>query len=309
MEARRPELARWARTRFDARAWATQAIEERRQAATLIDAALDGLERDPTGLASDADLRRLMTFAEGWLGELAFLDTGERDDVMDSYAVVGRSAGALLGNQVLDALLAGAKEPSAWSDQHAQRVTGLPQLARDLPWIRISVPYWSARLGSLLGKPDGLLDEDAALALIGRLRAAIAANQRLAIDPAGMDSARRWVALIDALVRRHEDDLRAVLRECAERHDRRSDEMVTDNLEALAHHLPPAWFRRVLAVWDETAATKPGYFAIAWGCAVRGHIPQALEAGALAARRFADDPAFLAEYRYFHQVLAGGEGP
>lgn len=309
MEKRRPELAHWARTSFDARAWATQVTDERAMAATLIAAALSRLEKDATAIASDADLQRLMAFSETWLTELTFLDTGERDDVMASYALAGISAGALLGNHVLDALIAETKEPTAWHDLHAQRGTGLPQLTRDLPWIRISVPYWSQRLSSLLGKREVLLDEKAALALIGHLRAAVAACQRLGINPAGLDSSLRWVSLVEALVQRNEDQLRTVLHECAERRDRRSDEMVTGNLEALARHLPPTWFRRVLAVWDETAATKPGYFALAWGCAIRDQIPQALEAGALAASRFADDPNFVAEFTYLQRVLAGGEAP
>lgn len=308
VETRRLELTRWARTRFDARAWANQAIEERSQAATVIGATIGDLERPSSGLG-DADRQRLLAFSERWLTDLAFLDTGERDDVMASYATVGRLAGAVLGNQVLDALITQAKEPVAWSNHHAHRVAGLPQLTRDLPWIRISVPFWSGRLSSLLGKDDVLLDEPAALELIRHLRAAIAACQRLDIDPAGQDHTLRWVALIEALIRRNEDDLRTALRAYAERRDRRSDEMVTDNLEAMAQHLPPTWFRRVLALWDETAATKPGYFAIAWGCAARGDIAQALEAGALAARRFSDDPAFVAEYAYLQRVLSGGEAP
>lgn len=89
------------------------------------------------------------------------------------------------------------------------------------------------------------------------------------INPVGLDSTLRWVALIEALASRNEDDLRAVLRGYAEHRDRRSDVFVTDNMEAMARYLPPAsWSRRVLAMWDETAATKTGYFVIVWGCAI-----------------------------------------
>lgn len=309
MEVRRPQLTQWARTRFNARAWATQASEERAQAATLIGAALYALEHRRHDLASDGDLQRLLAFSETWLDELAFLDTGDRDDVMSAYAIVGQLATTLLGDAAFDQLLMQANEPEAWNDQHQQRARGLPQLMRDLPWIRISVPYWSERLSTMLGNHETTLDEKAALRLIPHLRAALAAYRRLDIDPAGLDQTLRWTAMIEALLTRNEDDLRVALRAYAERRDRRSDKMVTDNLEAMARHLPPAWFRRVLAVWDETAATKPGYFAIAWGCATRGDIPQALEAAALAARRFADDPAFIAEYAYLQQVLAGGAEP
>ena len=113
-----------------------------------------------------------------------------------------------------------------------------------------------------------------------------------------LDQTRRWVGLMDSLLRHDEDGLRSLFRRYAERHDRKSDEMLTNNLATLARHLPPMWFRRVLTLWDETAATKPGYFALAWGCAQSEAIPQALEVGALAAQRFADDPAFVDEFIY-----------
>ncbi len=309
MERRLPELIRWAGSSYSAEVWERQAREERGQAGTLIAATIAGLQEQRGELHHDQVLQRLLAFSESWLAKLAFLDTGERDEVMANYAVVGHLTGALLGEALLDGLLARASEPTTWHDLHQQRVTGLPQVARDLPWIRISAPYWSQRLSTLLGKPGVRLDEAAVFELISHLRGALAACQRLGIDPAGQDHTVRWVALVEALVRRNEDDLRRVLRAYAERRDRHSDELVTDNLEAMAQHLPPTWFRRVLAVWDETAATKPGYFALAWGCAVRGNIAQALEAGALAAQRFADDPAFVAEYAYLQQVVAGGATP
>ena len=311
MEKRRPELLQWARTRFDTRTWVAQASEERAQAGTLISTALAGLEERPDDHDPDRDQtqRRLLQFSERWLTDLAFLDTGDRDDVMNSYAMVGQLAEALLGGQVVDAMLAQCQEPHAWRERHDQRVDGLPQLTRDLPWIRISAPYWSGRLSRLLGETDVLLDEAAAFVLIAHLRAAIAAYQRLDIDPTGQDHTLRWAALIEALLQGQDDELRTVLRTYAERRDRRSDEMVTTTIATMARHLPPAWFARVLSVWDETAATKPGYFALAWECAIRGDIPQALAAGALGAQRHADDPAFVAEYTYLQHVLAGGEKP
>jgi hypothetical protein len=309
MEAQRPNLTNWARTRFDARAWMTQGGELRSQAGSLIAATLERLKQPQHDLAGDAELQRLMAFSEGWLNNLSFLDNNERDDIMSSYGIVGRLTATLLGDALFDDLLHKAQEPGAWHDEHHQRGTGLPQLVRDLPWIRISVPYWSGRLGTMLGDDEVPWNDAVVLDLIRHLRAAIAANQRLGIDPNGQDHTLRWAALIEALVQRNEDALRAALRVYAERRDRHSDEMVTDNIAALAKHLPPTWFRRVLALWDEHAATKPGYFAIAWGCAIRGDVTQALEAGNLAAKRFADDPAFVAEYAYLQQVLAGGAQP
>lgn len=309
IDARRPGLSDWARTQFDRRAWSEHGESDRDDAALVMSAAFSGLEKKDARLADDEDLQKLVAFSEHWMTELAFLDTGERDDVMDSYATVGHFAGVLLGEANVDGLLEHAAEPTAWLTTHQQRTRGVPQFLRDLPWIRISVPYWSSRLGTLLSKEDTLLDEASALQVIARLTAAASACERLDIRTTGLERTQLWVRLVEALIRRDEAALSATLRTCAQRQDRSSDELVTDTLVSLARHLPSTWFRRVLALWDEHAATKPGYFAIAWGCAIADAVPQALEAGALAARRFADDPEFVAEFIYLQQVLAGGEQP
>jgi len=313
IDHRRPGLVQWARTRFDRRAWLEQGDTDRDDAAVVFSAAFSGLNGDFRNngprLSDDPDLQRLVAFSETWMSEISFLDTGERDDVMDAYATAGHFAGALLGEPTLDALLDHAAEPSTWITTHQRRTRGMEQFLRDLPWIRISVPYWSGRLGTLLGKQNELLDDAGALRMIAHLTAAAEACGRLDIRTTGLERTQLWVRLVEALIRRDEDALRTTLRLCAERRDRRSDELVTSTLVAMARHLPPTWFSRALALWDEHAATKPGYFTIAWGCALADAIPQAVQAGALAARRFADDPEFVAEFAYLQQVLAGGDVP
>ena len=309
MEKRRQELSQWARTRFNRRAWAEQARDERFSAELIIHATAEELMRDNTQLSNQPILQQQLLFADRWFTDLAFLDTGERHDVMAAYALVGQLDSALIGEAEFDMLLDQASEPSVWTDSHRKRLSGLPQLRLDLPWIRISVPYWAQRLSSCIGEHQNPIDEKNALRLIARLQSAIDSCARLEINATGLDHTRRWVGLMDSLIRRDEDGLRAIFRRYAERHDRKSDEMLTDNLVALARHLPPTWFRQVLKLWDETAATKPGYFALAWGCAQAEAIPQALEVGALAAQRFADDPMFVEEFTYLQHVLTGGTSP
>jgi hypothetical protein len=207
----------------------------------------------------------------------------------------------------VDALAERAVEPAAWIAVHHRRGRGPAQLLRDLPWIRISVPYWSDRLGAVLG--ERVLDEAQARRVIGNLAGAFTACERLDLRTTGIERARLRVDLTAALIRRDEAALVAALRACAERRDRRSDELVTGTLVEVARHLPPGWFRRVLALWDEHAATRPGYFAIAWGCAAAGAVPQALEASVFAAHRLADEPEAVAEAAYLQRVLAGGDEP
>ncbi|HEX3135868.1 MAG TPA: hypothetical protein VHX44_20060, partial [Planctomycetota bacterium] len=307
IDTRREALIPWAHDHFDRRTWVNHGETDRDDAAVVMSTAFSGLSAKDAHLTDDDDLQKLVAFSEHWMTELSFLDTGERDDVMDTYATVGHFAGTLLGEATVDALLEHAGEPTAWITTHHQRTRGVDQFMRDLPWIRISVPYWSGRLGTLLSNDDQLLDEAGALQVIAHLTAAAKACDRLDIRTTGLERTQLWVRLVEALIRRDEDALRITLRACAERQDRSSDELVTNTLVSMARHLPPAWFRRALAQWDEHAATKPGYFAIAWGCAIADAIPQALEVGALAARRFADDQEFVAEFAYLQQVLAGGD--
>ena len=309
VEKQRQDLSQWARTRFNRRAWIEQAREERFSAELVIHATAKTFMHDTTPLINQPVLQQQLLFADRWLNELAFLDTGERDDVMAAYALVGQLDSALIGEAEFDMLLDQASEPTMWTDSHRKRLSGLPQLRLDLPWIRICVPYWAERLSSCMGGHQNPIDEKNALHLIARLQSAIDSCARLEMNAPYLDQTRRWVGLMDSLLRHDEDGLRSLFRRYAERHDRKSDEMLTNNLAALARHLPPTWFRRVLTLWDETAATKPGYFALAWGCAQSEAIPQALEVGALAAQRFADDPAFVDEFIYLQHVLAGGTSP
>ena len=64
-----------------------------------------------------------------------------------------------------------------------------------------------------------------------------------------------------------------------------------------------AWFERVLGAWREVVDFKPSYFGIAWGAVLARAPAHALAASKLAAERFADDPAFVAEHAFLRRLL------
>jgi hypothetical protein len=306
------ELLPWVRTRFDRRTWDTRWREVREQAGRLIGIILvEARRRGGAELARDPSLQRQVAFAERWLSGLSLLPGGERTEIMQAYASLGYLGQTMLGDVVFAQVLQHASEPLVWSDDHQRSGNGLAQLLRDAGWIRLSVPFWKGRLLTLMrdSEPTNVLSSDAVLETTAGLQAAIRGSEHLQIVAPLYERDALHARLIAALISTDANALDQVLRDAAERRDRQTDTLVTDTVVSMAPHLGTAWFRQVLARWKTLAATKPGYFAIAWGCATAGHVAQALEAGALAAATHADDPAFVAEFRYLQQVLAGGGEP
>jgi hypothetical protein len=307
LEERHGELRDWARRDFDAEAWGEDGERELRRAEPILAAVR--MELAHTGPHSGDDTsRRLLAVAQGWLDDLALLNGGKRSALMDSFAMAARHYRAVLGEPVFDRLLAASPLPDTWSPPLPSH-GGLVQMRRNLPWVRLAAEHWAERLGDALGDRTRPLDRTRLTGLFAGLDEALVAGQRLELHDTGRDDLQRWAALVRALL---DDDPAALvqsLRDNAARRDRHSDELVTDTLVTVARHLSPAAWRRALATWHEHAATRPGYFAIAWGCAVAGDVVQALEAGAFAARMHGDDHDFAAEFTYLQRVLAGGATP
>jgi hypothetical protein len=308
------DLLPWARSRFDRRTWDTRWREVREQAGRLVGIILvDARMRGAAALAEDPVLQRQVVFAERWLSGLSMLPGGERSEIMQGYASLGYLGQTLVGDEVFNALLARSIEPVAWSEDHQRSSNGPAQLARDAAWIRVSVPFWKGRLLTLLREsesdPSAPVTTDSLRDAAAGLLRAVRACERLEIVSPSYERELLYARLLDGMLGPDDQSLDQVLRDAAERRDRQTDGMVTDLVVTLAAHLGPHRFRHLLARWDALAATKPGYFAIAWGCANDGQVAQALEVGALAAAKHADDPAFVAEFAYLQHVLAGGTKP
>jgi hypothetical protein len=109
--------------------------------------------------------------------------------------------------------------------------------------------------------------------------------------------------LIAALVGGDDAELRSLFREVRAT----GDKVLTDSAAAwigsAARFLDATWFSRVLELWADEVDHKPSWFLIAW-CAAGSRGPcHALLAADVAARRFGDDPAFVAEAAFMHELL------
>jgi hypothetical protein len=277
-------------------------------------------------LTTDPTLQTLARSVQTWLDHIAFRDTDEPSEAMMRYASAAGYYDAILGDKEFDALLfandadakpgsasaaatasgaTGATVPAAAglplaAQDHRQRLGGLAQLPLDLPWIRISVPYWYGRLAAEMNK-DGDLDR-AEMARLGRhLEEAYAAGERLGIHHPQIEFEHHLGRLLVALAAQDAAGVKARLDFVVEKNDKRLRDDTAQWLGDAAKKLPLDWYRQVLGLWNTEVHYKAKYFWIAWRAALARAPYQALMAADLAASEFKDDPAFTEEAAAMHQ--------
>ena len=253
------------------------------------------------------DLSKALTASEErWLSTIAFRDVETDASVLEKYAAAAQWYQALLGEDAFDKLLEAATPPTAAIPlaEHANRVSGDAQMQKDLPWIRISVPYWYGRLAELFGKDNATIDAAKVAHICARLAEARTESAAIGLaDPIFEGQALLGVE-IGALIAKDDKALRAALTLVASRNDKAFRDDAAQWLGDAARFIPPADYAKVLKAWQDTNDYKPKYFWIAWRAALNQAPEQALMAAKLAAERFKDDPAFAEEYGFMKQVLA-----
>ncbi len=277
--------------------------------ATLKSAGQDALPNDPT-------LKELAKSVQLWLNTIAFRDIDEPDEAMMRYASAGQYYAAILGKESVTAkdgtvhqkdrflaLLEGAEIPKSGEHDHDKRIGGLAQLNLDLPWIRISVPFWFSRLTELFGKDKTALDPAEVAALGKHLEEAMDACKKLDIEHPQIESEYHLGRLITALVAQDPKIVRERLHFVVEKNDKRLRDDTAQWLGDTARFLPMDWYKQVIAIWKEEVNYKPKYFWIAWRAALNGGPKQALYVAEVAATEFKDDPAFTEEYEFMKKVL------
>ncbi len=258
-------------------------------------------------LHEDESLREKYGFVERFIETCSFLDLKNRANVSNAYALTGMFAAQIMGVDNFDEVLAATPFPSTWHNYHNKRIGGVAQLERDLPWIRSSVTFWSGRLGQALS--EKVIDKEKILSHIKQLKDAYQASQKLDVISLGIENTLLYVDVVQALITEDKEALDSAFTKYRNQNDKRSDAALCATISALAPHLGPTWFKTVLERWHALAATKPGYFTIAWDCVHKKAIAQALVAGAFAAQHNNDDPTFVNEFTYLQRVVAGGEVP
>lgn len=292
--------------RFNQKQWdnAPQLDQMRRQMAMFCATGISVIEgAGPRELRRNGDLRALAKAIEGWLANVAFHDIDDEDDALARYAMAGNYYAAMQGTDAFNLLLAQAEPPAEGKAEHAERLAGPAQVQLDLPWIAISVPFWSGQLLELFARDRTELKKEQVALLGKRSAAAFAACRKLGIDSNRFESQAHLTALITALVHRDAEVVRERLRWVKSKNDKRLRDDTAQWLGDTARFLDKDWFGEVLALWRDEVDYKPKYFWIAWRAALNGAPEHALMAAKLAAERFKDDPSFAEEYAFMKQLF------
>jgi hypothetical protein len=258
-----------------------------------------------TGLAEldeNLSLASLLVPLEYWLARIAFHDVSEGGEIMTRYATAGSYYRTMLGWDCLRHALADVAYPTGPRD-HTDRLPGLPQFKRDLPWIKASVDFWAGALGYLFRKDAETLEVKDVLDLAREIEGAYAAGNRLGFQSLTFEQLSHGTGVCVALVTQDRDALRLAFRRIHDLGDKGYRDLTRGWLSTTARFLDVAWFRQVLEIWKEEVDYKPSWFAIAWACRLNKAPDHALVAVELGAAAYPDDDAFQEELAFMKELL------
>ncbi len=239
-----------------------------------------------------------------WIAQLAFRELDPSESPLTRYAVIARFDEARFGTEETLARIETAPLPASGAIDHALRGQGEAQVERDLSFARISPTFWASELASLFAKERPTLDLERVARFARRSQQAREEAQALGLDHRGFERESREVRLIAALALGDDRALRALLREIKLESDRRLRMNAASWVATAARFQTMAHFERVVAIWRDEVDYKPMWFWIAWSAALNGATDQALLVARSAASEYADDRAFVEEYRFMKQRFA-----
>ncbi len=310
------------------RAWREdQRLNRLRRILTMYAAtATEVLAGSPRGaITGDAVLQDAARLVQLWLNDLAFSDVDEPGEIMFRYAQAARYYAAVLGEKDFGALLNAAVPPPipavatapgvapapgtapAPAPGHGKRIGGLAQLPLDLPWIRISLPYWFGRLAEQFAKDHPSVDVEAVQRLGRSCADAWAAAQARGLEHPRLQHEAHLAAVITSLVNRDADALRKCLQFVKAKGDKRLRDDTAQWLGDCARALPLDWYGQVIDLWCEVlhdrqnpdaGFDKAKWFWIAWRAWLSGAHDHALLVADRAAKEFPGDPAFAEEAKF-----------
>lgn len=306
------EVSAWiASPRFNQKMWSDspQLEQLRRQMAMFATIGIAVLEgTGPGKLKNNGDLKTLARAVENWLAQVAFHDVDDEEDPLMRYASAGRYYTAIFGEDAFGRLLDQAEAPSDNRGDHANRLGGPAQMPIDLPWISISVPFWTMRMMELFERDRVTLKRDVVAQIGKRSAAAFEACRKLGLESSRFDHQAHLVALITSLIGRDANVVRERLRWVKNKNDKKLRDDTAQWIGDTARFLDLDWFNEVLAIWQDELDYKPKYFWIAWRAALNGAPEHALMAAKRAAERFKDDPSFAEEFQFMQQLFPAGAG-
>ncbi len=275
-------------------------------------------EAGPNRLAHEEGLRGAARAAEIWLTHLAFHDVDEPGEAPLRYASAGRYYAAILGRERFDQLLAAAPLPSdkdVTGMDHTHRIGGLAQLPLDLPWIRLSVPYWLGRMQELFARDHMTIDRAEVARLAQALDEAYTVGTKLGLEHPQIEFTAHLGKLIAALMANDLDGVKARLQYVAEKNDKRLRDDTAQWIGDAARFIPIEQFRSVIDAWGEIVGggtqdnAKQKYYWIAWRAALGGATQHALLTASVAAARYRNDAAFDEEQKFMQTLFEPTAAP
>jgi hypothetical protein len=304
------QIGQWlASPKFNQRTWENmpQILQLRRQQEMFVAIGVELLqgfqETSPDEIQKSQDLQTVARSVQDWLTHVAFHDVDEPEDVLARYATAGRYYAAVLGMERLQAMLDGVALPKKADYEHTKRIGGLAQLQLDLPWIKLSVPFWGGRLMEQFEKERTTLDKELVARLGKQVADSYAACTKLGLEHPSFNHEAHLCAVITALIGQDANALRERLRFVKAKDDKRLRDDTAQWLGDPARFVPLDWYQQVLQIWKEELNYKPKYYWIAWRAALNGAPKHALMVAKLAAQEFKDDSSFTEEYEFMQKVF------
>lgn len=222
-------------------------------------------------LQKDATLRDIASSVGDWFNRIAFRDADTRGEIMARYAEAGAYYEAMFGRDTFMRMLQDKPvAPESGQYDHAARIGGPGQVAFDLPWIQISVPYWTSRLRELIARTVVQPDAEDAARFGRQLENAELACQRLGYSDPRLEDDYHVGRLIAALLTQDVDVVKERLHAVAESedpHQRAATAALIGESARLLPLLKPDWLAQVVTIWLEETHDVNCCLEIAWGAA------------------------------------------
>jgi tetratricopeptide (TPR) repeat protein len=308
MAAKITQVGEWLNSpKYNQRAWdnAPQLLGMRRlflMYSGIAVEVLDGIPQDE--LTTNADLQLLAGSLQDWLTMIAFHDIDEPEDSLSRYSIAGRFYTAMLGQDNLMKLIDSVELPKKNERDHAKRIGGLAQLQLDLPFVKLSVPFWSSELMQLFERERTTLDKKQVALLAKQVKTSYDASKALGLEHNLFERNLHLVQVINAVVNQDANVLRERLKWVKEKDDKRLRDDTAQWLGDVARFVPLDWYQQVIQIWKDELNYKPKYYWIAWRAALNSAPQHALKVAEFAKNEFKDDLSFTEEYDFMKALFA-----
>ncbi|NRA36866.1 MAG: hypothetical protein HRU15_01895, partial [Planctomycetes bacterium] len=249
-------------------------------------------------------VRSHFNLVQRWMNTIGPHELDEMDDVLNAYSIVANYY--LTHMDIKDVLDEVDKEkfPDSTTFNHNTRINASLQFTADVPWIKLSVPFWFGQTAALFSRDEKKADKKIVNAFYKNAEDAYNQCVEFEIASAFTQKQIHYMRVIHALMNEDEKSMRSLLVHVKAKNDKRLRDDTAQWIGDCARSMSIEWFEKVTQIWVDELDYKPKYYWIAWRAALNKAPQHALHIAKVAAERFKDDPAFVEEYE-FMKVLFG----